>query len=88
MTSLCAGEEALSVELWFLSGGLAAEGLLLLALPPATAPLLLAVVVYRIVALLAGLRVVAVTAGEVGIKSEKLGKRMESLLVHTVVQHV
>lgn len=70
MTSLCAGEGALSVELWFLSGGLATGGLLL-APPPVAAPLLLVVVLYRIVALLAGLRVVAVMAGEVGIKSER-----------------
>ena len=68
MTSLCAGEGALSVELWFLSGGLAAVGLPL-ALPLVAATLLLAVVLYRTAALLAGLRVMAVTAGEVGIKS-------------------
>ena len=75
MTSLCAGEGALSVELWFMSGGLAAVGLLLAPLPPVVLPLLLAVVLYRIVALLAGLRVVAVMAGDVGIKSKKREKR-------------
>ena len=69
MTSLCAGEGALSVELWFLSDGLAEGGLLLV--PPLAAVLLLLVVVpYTIAALLAGLRVVAVIAGDVGIKSE------------------
>ena len=59
-----------------MSGGLATGGLLL-ALPPVAAPLLLVVVLYRIVALLAGLRVVAVMAGEVGIKSER-EKKMRS----------
>ena len=83
MTSLCAGEGALSVELWFFSGGLA-EGGLLLAPPLMGAPLLLVVVLYRIVALLAGLRVVAVTAGEVGIKSKCMKEEIGQYLWDSV----
>ena len=78
MTSLCAGDGALSDELWFLRGGLAVVAIVVVGgggsglLEPLVAVLLL--VLYRtVVALLwvvAGLRVVVVTAGEVGIKPE------------------
>ena len=77
MTSLCAGDGALSDELWFLRGGLAVVAIVVVGgggglLEPLVAVLLL--VLYRtVVALLwvvAGLRVVVVMAGEVGIKPE------------------
>lgn len=61
MTSLWAGEGAPSDELWFLSWALVATGGLI-------DPLML--VLFRTVVMFAGFRVVIVTAGEVGIKSE------------------